>query len=85
VERIQNLTKVLELTVPNAFLADALLKAAHEERDATEKAPTHGTPVDRASPKAFGTGWVVWGDYVVTNNHVVAGATGVRKPKSPTA
>ncbi len=78
VERIQNLTKVLGLTVPNASLVAALLRAAHEEGDATEKAPTDGAPADRAAPKAFGTGWVVWGDHVVTNHHVVSGAKRVR-------
>ena len=81
VERIQNLTKVLGLTVPNAFLADALFKAvygpASPERPA-RKTPPEGAPSRRAAPKAFGTGWVVGGDHVVTNHHVVSGAKKVR-------
>jgi len=75
VERIRNLDAVLKLNIPNAFLADELLRMAY----GGESAPSPGTqgPAPAESKLAFGTGWFVASGLVVTNHHVVAGASSV--------
>ncbi len=70
VERIQNLTGMMQLTVPNSFLADDLLTRVYDK--GTEQTSPQ-TEEEQTENMVSGTGWPVAGGFVVTNHHVVAG------------
>jgi len=57
--------------IPNAFLADKLLAQVYGGSVAKQVSPKHKKK--KATSIVSGTGWLVAGGYVVTNNHVVAG------------
>jgi len=57
--------------IPNAFLADKLLAQVYGGSVAKQVSPKHKKK--KATSIVSGTGWLVSGGYVVTNNHVVAG------------
>ncbi|HKI60416.1 MAG TPA: tetratricopeptide repeat-containing serine protease family protein [Mariprofundaceae bacterium] len=67
VERIKGLKTDLNLSVPNMFLADKLMNEIYggAAGSSSPNATEHST--------AFGTGWLVSGNYVVTNHHVIDG------------
>jgi len=73
VERIKNLKTVLNLTVPNAFLADKLLTAIYGGGLANASPASGQKPEVKQETVSFGTGWPVLGGFVVTNYHVVKG------------
>jgi hypothetical protein len=73
VERIKNLKTVLNLTVPNAFLADKLLAIIYEGGAANASPALGGKSKAKQDTVSFGTGWPVLGGFVVTNYHVVKG------------
>jgi hypothetical protein len=62
---------VLNLNVPNSFLADKLLATIYEG-GATNASPGEKSEVKQETV-SFGTGWPVLGGFVVTNYHVVKG------------
>jgi len=84
VERIIDLQKVLGLTVPNAQLADQLQAAL--AGDVASHGSSDSQPSGESNAKAFGTGWVVDGGFIVTCHHVIEGMTSiaVRTPSGET-
>lgn len=85
VGRIQDLQKVLRLTVPNMHLADQLLKQIYPPNDSRTTAPpasdrgtTERPKVGRPAPQAVsGTAWVLDATHLVTNYHVIEGHTSI--------
>jgi TPR repeat protein len=69
VERIHNLEA--DLTVPNIFSADKLLRIVSGSGKAEQSTADRASPPQ--NPAAFGTGWITAEGYVVTNFHVVDG------------
>lgn len=57
--------------IPNAFLADKLLVRIYGGSVTTQTSPKHKKK--KTINVVSGTGWLVAGGYVVTNNHVVVG------------
>jgi TPR repeat protein len=69
-EGIRNLIDARRLTVPNAFLADELMKAIYSQPNDPEE--------ERAADEqgvSMGTCWVVASGHVITNFHVIEGRT----------